>query len=143
MTTETQNHLGLLAIKAVAKYRTGMLTFTAAPGYIAGQAAIYEKASPETREQSEYWHFTAHETAKLLIAARDIVIIRGMPYWEQDVMDAEGLTAYDYRLRVRRPVNWDDFIAETMTAAGEFNVGEEMDTLCDALIAAGAREIES
>ncbi len=143
LTTEIQNHLGILAIKAVAAYGPGMLEFTAKKGYTDRQLAVYASASAETGSQAEVWHFTAHETAKLLIAARDIVIVKGVPYWEKDVMDAEDAMPYSYRLRARRRPDWDEFVSETSSPAGEFNVGEEMDVLVAALIAAGAREIEA
>lgn len=93
-----------------------------------------------TGNWSEVYLSTAHEAAKLLLAARDIVIITdggvSQAYWQGDL---DEYIHYGPRSNLHT-----DFIAETTPASCEFQPGSaDTEALCTALIAAGSRQIDA
>jgi hypothetical protein len=108
-------------------------------GRIFGNRAIIDRSievhsTTSHADWSEVYLNTAHATAKLLLKARDIVVIRDgdmrLPFWLDDYRSWEGGAFTEER--------------DHCAFQDEFRPGaEDTEALCDALVAAGAREIES
>lgn len=89
--------------------------------------------SREENQRSEMYHNTLRETGRLILKAKDLVIVDGMPYWR-----GEWIDALSWRIS---PSN---FIAYYAPATSEFEPGaEDTAALCKALVAAGAKEAEA
>jgi len=142
MKTADLPSFGIAAIKSVAAYGPTMMEFTAADGYV-DKMMIPDLAPPGVYDNSELWHNTAHATAKLLLKARDIAVIRDgvrLPYWRNDLDAWIGETDCGGNLSS----DLAEFCSQTDHCDLEFSPGaEDTEALCDALVAAGSREIEA
>lgn len=123
------------------------------PGYLAiytNRAVIdlnIATAPESSAAWSELYLNTAHESAKLLLKARELVVITdgGMSqaYWQSD-LEEWALDRNSYDRRRRYAEDYLGFIAETMPASCEFSPGSpDTEALCAALIKSGARQIDA
>lgn len=140
MTIAEDQAASLIAIKSMAQWlridRAQLARVFADRANI--DRSIAEHDGTSSAGWCELYLNTAHEAAKLLLAARDLVIIQGQAYWREALMDFQCFDDKHSRPNIQ------DFIAETMPASCEFQPGApETEALCAALIANGSKAIDA
>lgn len=143
MTIAEDQAASLLAIKSMAQW---LATDPAQLARVFADRAnidrsIAEHAGTSSAGWNELYLNTAHEAAKLLLAARDLAVITdggvSQAFW------TEELRAFESEFERRRP-DLREFILVTMPASCEFQPGApETEALCAALIANGSKSIDA